>query len=81
MDKLYDETPITFTLEEVMKHSTVNDCWIAVYGKVYDVTNFIRSHPGGMGIINGCGKDMTSLFDSTHAQRPKNELYIGDLIE
>ena len=28
----------TFTMEEVKKHNTRNDCWLAIHGKVYDVT-------------------------------------------
>jgi hypothetical protein len=38
--------PRTFTLEEVKKHNTDKDCWIAVNGKVYDVTKFLDNHPG-----------------------------------
>ncbi len=34
------------TLAELSAHSTEKDCWIAIHGKVYDVTNFLDSHPG-----------------------------------
>ena len=36
----------TFTLEEISKHSSSDDCWIIVKGKVYDVTDFLNEHPG-----------------------------------
>jgi L-lactate dehydrogenase (cytochrome) len=33
--------------EELRKHRTPQDCWIAVHSKVYDVTEFLEEHPGG----------------------------------
>jgi hypothetical protein len=36
-----------FTKAEVAKHDTVNDCWMIINGKVYDVTPFVDEHPGG----------------------------------
>jgi cytochrome b involved in lipid metabolism len=35
-----------YTLDEVAKHCTETDCWIAVNEKVYDVTAFLSEHPG-----------------------------------
>ena len=29
------------------KHITPSDCWLAVAGKVYNVTDFLVEHPGG----------------------------------
>ncbi|KAJ7237322.1 hypothetical protein O6H91_Y445600 [Diphasiastrum complanatum] len=38
-------------LSEVKKHSKMEDAWIIVDGKVYDITRFLESHPGGAQII------------------------------
>ena len=37
-------------------------------GKVYDVSEFINRHPGGVAILKAvAGKDVTSEFDSYHS--------------
>jgi cytochrome b involved in lipid metabolism len=43
------------TIAEVKKHSSEDDCWIIIHGKVYDVTKFIDSHPGGDILIDVAG--------------------------
>lgn len=35
----------SFTIDEVAKHATGNDCWIAINEKVYDVSSYIPKHP------------------------------------
>ena len=50
------------TLRELKKHRRVDDCWLAIDGKVYDVTDYIKYHPGGKKILMGAGKDATKLF-------------------
>ena len=55
-----------YTLAEIAKHSTKEDCWMAVEGKVYDVTPFVASgmHKGKDAILMGCGKDATQLYNN-----------------
>lgn len=61
------DRPKKYTLEEVSKHKTRESCWIILSGKVYDVTTYLKNHPGGSGIIleNG-GKDCTEIFNAVH---------------
>lgn len=35
------------SLADVVKHSNADDCWVVVNGRVYDLTTFALSHPGG----------------------------------
>ena len=43
------EAPLPeMTLEEVKKHASEKDCFIAVDGLVCDVTEYLPNHPGSM---------------------------------
>jgi len=54
----------TYTLEQVAEHSSSNDCWIVISEQVYDVTNYVNTHPGGEALLSGCGKDAGELFET-----------------
>lgn len=55
------------TTEELAKHCTKQDAWMAIRGKVYNVTSYMSFHPGGVDqLMQGVGKDATQLFDSVH---------------
>ena len=32
---------------ELAKHASADDCWVALYGQVYDFTDFLEDHPAG----------------------------------
>jgi len=73
------------TMDEVKQHRHVNDCWIVVSGKVYDVTSFVDDHPGGGEIIvDVSGGDATSDFDdvghSDMARAEMEDLQVGVLV-
>ncbi|KAM0332284.1 hypothetical protein ACHAQA_002560 [Verticillium albo-atrum] len=56
-----------FEADEVAKHNTAESCWVVLYGDVYDVTDFLSSHPGGTKIIlKLAGKDATEEYDPVH---------------
>ncbi|CAF0736407.1 unnamed protein product [Adineta ricciae] len=58
-----------FTLKEVSAHCTENDCWMVIKDLVYDVTEFMREHPGGSDImLEYAGTDATMAFaDKPHS--------------
>lgn len=42
---------------ELAKHNTPTDCWMAVRGKVYNVTRYLEYHPGGQDqLLRGAGR-------------------------
>ena len=53
--------------EELASHNGQSSCWIAISGKVYDLTSFLSQHPGGSGILlKYSGTDATDEFKSHH---------------
>jgi len=56
-------TPLILTMEEVARHNTANDCWMVIYGKVLNLTEF-ASHPGGSTYRPFCGTEATRAFDT-----------------
>lgn len=55
--------------KEISKHQSAEDCWIILHGKVYDVTNFLKEHPGGKNVILAhAGQDGTIAFDQIHSK-------------
>lgn len=76
-----------FPVAEVMKHNTLEDCWIAIDGHVYDVSRFLAKHPGGAArILRFAGKDASSAFKSIHTELVLKKMkehvtYIGPLGE
>jgi len=71
------------TWEELHKHNVESDCWLAVRGKVYNVTPWVSKHPGGVDtiVLNG-GRDATQLFEAYHPIRVYsmlNQYYVGEI--
>lgn len=57
----------TFTMEEVAKHNTMEDCWVVVNNDVLNVTEFLKRHPGGMKVILfWAGKDASERYNMFH---------------
>lgn len=56
-------TSSTYTKAQLATHNKPADCWMAINGGVYDVTNYVDMHPGGADIVlMFCGKDATQAY-------------------
>ena len=57
--------------EEVLRHNQPGDCWIIIKNQVYDITDFLLKHPGGMDVLlSRAGEDATSFFITRHQLTP-----------
>jgi cytochrome b involved in lipid metabolism len=58
------------TLAELRTHSTSDDCWVAIYGLVYDLTDYANNrHPdGARSITRYAGTECTSAYARDHKE-------------
>ncbi|CAH0023142.1 unnamed protein product [Clonostachys rhizophaga] len=55
---------VVVTTSELAQHCTANDLWVSVHGNVYNLTSFLKDHPGGIDSILQCaGDDGTEAYD------------------
>lgn len=69
--------PNGVTMLEVSKHASTDDCWVAVAGNAYDLSDWLPRHPGGPSKIDRiCGTEATAEFTKKHGeeQRPHTTL-------
>ncbi|GFR52077.1 hypothetical protein Agub_g14536 [Astrephomene gubernaculifera] len=82
-----------WSLAEVSEHARKDDAWVAVDGKVYDISEHLDNHPGwsatadistALSILAHAGTDCSQEFREIHrpypiAWRQLRTYYIGDL--
>lgn len=63
-----DEKEMNYiTYDELEKHNKAGDLWISIQGKVYNVSDWVKDHPGGdTALINLSGQDATDAFIAFH---------------
>jgi nitrate reductase (NAD(P)H) len=75
----------SFTWSEVKQHNSPNDCWIVIDGDVYDVSSYMKDHPGGeTPLLLYSGKDASKEYRQIHGQDAheiKNWFRIGSIIQ
>ncbi|KAI3663969.1 hypothetical protein L6452_45202 [Arctium lappa] len=56
------------SLDEVKQHQTEDSMWTVLKGRVYNITPYMKFHPGGVDMLmKAVGKDCTALFNKYHA--------------
>ncbi|CAG0891391.1 unnamed protein product [Darwinula stevensoni] len=76
-----------YSLDEVSKHSTESSAWMTYKRGVYDVTEFIKHHPGGKTIMLGVGGaadpfwHLYAVHKEPHVLKLLSQYRIGNLEE
>ena len=81
---LYSNSESTYTMCQLRRHNHAGSAWILVGRTIYDVTPYIRSHPGGADTIlrkSGGATDCTEdlQFHSKRAQKEWRKFKVGML--
>lgn len=76
----------SYSLTDLASHNIPEDCWVAVDGTVYDITEFPASHSGGAeAIIRWCGQDASKGFatknDSNGSHSAKSKLNLDQFFK
>lgn len=69
------------SLSAVSSHASESDCWQAIEGKVYDLSAFVASHPGGKAIVSGCGLDASELFNKKPGTGKDHSVKAGEMLK
>lgn len=67
-----------YNVEDIELHSTYNDCWISIFGKVLDLSELIIRNKASalvVPILQNAGKDLTHWFDAK-TKDPKTKIDI-----
>jgi cytochrome b involved in lipid metabolism len=54
----------SYSLDEIGLHQTPEDCWMAIEGQVYDLSNYLPDHDRFLNIREWCGRDATKDYNT-----------------
>ncbi|KAL8262432.1 hypothetical protein R6Q59_023781 [Mikania micrantha] len=64
-------------LSEVKQHNTEDSMWTVLKGRVYNITPYMKFHPGGVDMLmKAVGKDCTALFSGKRKTAWKKQLMV-----
>lgn len=72
-----EATASGITRDELGKHKTQGDCWIAYKGTVYNITAWLPRHPGSAAAIApycGTAEEFAAAFNRQHGTGKDNRL-------
>ena len=71
----------SYTMAQVSANKSAAKCWSVINGDVYDLTAWIKPHPGGEGAIESlCGTDGTQDFLAMHRSQGRPISVLGNYL-
>lgn len=77
---------VSFSPAEVQRRLAAGACWVRCGARLYDLTGFVRYHPGGEQLLRArAGEDVSADLDgpphrhSANARRWLEQYYVGEL--
>ncbi|KAH9208505.1 cytochrome b5-like heme/steroid binding domain-containing protein [Leptodontidium sp. 2 PMI_412] len=69
------DSRLQIPFSEVQKHVSADDCWLVIKDVVYNVTDFLKIHPGGPGLVFAeAGTDATLAFAMFRSPNTLNKM-------
>lgn len=59
---------VSYTLTQISGHNSSTDCWMAINGNVYDVTEYLTDHDRMLDIRPWCGTDATNDYNTKNGR-------------
>ena len=71
----------SYSIEEVLAHNSIQNCWVVESNNVYDITRFVNSYSEWDVFKDKCGGNVDDVFESTQDYTKKilEEYKIGQI--
>lgn len=67
-----------YVLADIAQHGSVDDCWMAIDGVVYDFTAYLPQHPTSPRVMAAwCGKEASEAYHTKTRGRPHSSYADG----
>ncbi|CAI7609598.1 unnamed protein product [Penicillium glandicola] len=64
-----------YTLKDVAAHNTKGDTWMIIHGQVFDLTEYLQDHPGGVEtLVEVAGTDATAAYEDVGHSEDAREI-------
>ncbi|MFA6273539.1 MAG: cytochrome b5-like heme/steroid binding domain-containing protein [Candidatus Paceibacterota bacterium] len=80
-NNINDSIKVTLDMSEIKKHNNINDCYMVMNNKVYDLTSYFGSHPGGdRAMVLYCGENATQAYATKGGEGSRHSSYAKNLL-
>jgi DMSO/TMAO reductase YedYZ heme-binding membrane subunit len=60
---------------DLASNNSSNSCWVSYLNVVYNMTDYVKSHPGGKSMLKSCGRDIAYLENSHEGPPPSSQQF------